>query len=298
LVRRRALRRHRSRWSQRALPGFPARRRRGYRGSHDAAVSLPVHLRVTEPADLDALDPLVYEGLAYGAEFCPERLPRADQVLEAQARCTDAGISFTLVTPVLRQGAFDRVATWLTELAPRLGQTEWVVNDWGLLTWARHQGLPFRPVAGRLLGRQRRDPRMLEMVRCASPRDADGFRGSAWDDAQTRSLLTEYGIVRVELDLLLQGVRFPPLPEGVALSVCAPWIPVTLSPSCPWAGPGPGCGRECRQNPPVQLRDAETDRPLFSHGNTLFARSDDLPAPGALVKLGVTRLVWAEQIPG
>jgi len=218
--------------------------------------------------------------------------------VDAAARCADAGLAFTLVTPVLREGALDRVMAWVADLAPRLDGAEWVVNDWGLLAWAKREGLPLRPVAGRLLGRQRRDPRVLEMLRSASPRDAETLRGSAWDDPETASLLPEFGIVRVELDLLLQGVRFPALPPGVALSLCAPWIPVTLTPSCPWAGQSPGCGRECRQHPAVRLQDAEIDRPLFSHGNALFAHSDDLPAPWALVRLGVDRLVWSEEIPG
>jgi len=255
-------------------------------------------LRATEAGELAGLNPVAHAGLAYGAEFCAERLPRTEQVLEAAARCADQGLEFTLVTPVLREGALDRVTAWLTDLAPRLARAEWVANDWGLLAWARREGLPLRAVAGRLLGRQRRDPRVLQMVCSASPRDAQALRGSAWDDPEAASLLTEFRVVRVELDLLLQGVRFPSLPPGVALSLCAPWIPVTLSPSCPWAGQGPGCGRECRQSEAVRLQDEELDRPLFSHGNTLFARSDDLPAPWALVRLGVDRLVWSRAIPG
>jgi hypothetical protein len=255
-------------------------------------------LRVTDPAELARLDAVAYAGLAYGAEFCAEHLPRIEQVLEAAARCADEGLAFTLVTPRLREGDLDRVMSWLVALAPRLEGAEWVANDWGLLRRARREELPLRPAAGRLLGGQRRDLRVLEALRAASPREADALRGSAWDDPERRALLTELGIVRVELDLLLQGVRFPVLPQGVSLSLCAPWIPVNLNPSCPRAGRGPGCGRECRQEPALRVQGGETDRALFCRGNALFVHSDDLPAPEALVRHGVARLVWSEEIPG
>ncbi|MHB8763548.1 MAG: hypothetical protein ACYDA8_04290, partial [Deferrisomatales bacterium] len=86
------------------------------------------------------LETEAYEGLAFGAEFCHRRLPDRDAVLGAAARCRARGLGFSLVTPVLREAAFDAVAGWLEALAPEHGGGGWVGNDWGLLEWAPDPG--------------------------------------------------------------------------------------------------------------------------------------------------------------
>lgn len=236
--------------------------------------------------------------MALGAEFCARRLPPAPQVREAARRCREEGLAFSLVTPVVREGAWDDVTGWLSELAPALEGNEWAANDWGLLRWARDAGLPLRPVAGRLLGRQRRDPRALELLRVSSPEDAAGLRGSAWDDPQTAALLAELGVGRVELDLLLQGVRIPVLPPGIQVSLCGPWIPVTVAPSCPWTLDPLSCPLACRSLPAAQQRCGEERHPLFSRGNALFVRIDEIPPGRALAAAGADRLVWSPELPG
>lgn len=217
---------------------------------------------------------------------------------QALTLCRARGLGFSLVTPLVRQGAFDRVAAWLAAVAPELGDGEWVANDWGLLAWAQERGLAASPVAGRLLGRQRRDPRLLGLLPSATPEEAQALRGSAWDDPETAGLLGEWGIRRVELDLLFQGVRRPNLPPGVALSLCGPWLPVTVTPSCPWSQDPLRCPQSCTGEEPLGQVSAEDPHPLWSRGNTLFARLLEEPAARGVAALGADRLVWAEELPG
>ncbi len=254
-------------------------------------------LRATASDELRFLD-AAYGGVAFGAEFCACRLPALDEVRKATASCAARGVAFTLVTPVVRQAAFADVARWLEAAAAFLAGGEWVANDWGLLEWARHRGLPLRPVAGRLLGRQRRGPRVLDLLRDAAPADRSALQGSAWDDGETAGLLAEFGIARVELDLLLQGVRVPKLPAGVQVSLCGPWLPVTLSPSCPWTADPIRCARPCRNHPAAVLRNEQNPVPLWSRGNALFVRLKGSPDEEALARLGADRLVWSPEIPG
>ncbi len=254
-------------------------------------------LRATASEELRHLD-ASYGGVAFGAEFCTCRLPGAGEVEDAIALCASRKLAFTLVTPVVRQAVFADVARWLEAFARRLPGAEWAANDWGLLEWARHRDLPLRPVAGRLLGRQRRGPRVLDLVRGAHALDRAALQGSAWDDPETAALLAEFGIARVELDLLLQGVRAPRLPEGVKVSLCGPWLPVTLSPSCPWTADPIHCPRPCREHPAAVLRNEENPVPLWSRGNALFVRCEGPPDEAALDRLGADRLVWSPEIPG
>lgn len=256
-------------------------------------------LRATGAEELRHWGEGSWEGLSFGAEFCPRRLPAPEEVAEAAALCAARGAAFSLVTPVVRQAAFERTALWLEELARLLPGGEWVANDWGLLEWARDRGLGLRAVAGRLLGRQRRDARAADLASEAGLQDRSALRGSLWDDPDSASLLAAFDVARVELDLLLQGVRAPALPPGVKLSVCGPWLPVTLSPSCPWTSDPVRCARPCREHPAAVLRNEESAVPLWSRGNALFVRVDG-PPPGeaVLAGLGADRLVWSPEIPG
>lgn len=237
-------------------------------------------------------------GIAFGAEFCHRLLPSVEEVLKAEALCRARDMGFSLVTPLVREGAFADVSRWLERLAAQLEGREWVASDWGLLLWAHERGLSLRPVAGRLLGRQRRGPRVLAMIASAAEREVSALRGSVWDDLQTSILLQEFGVQRVELDFLLQGVRRPHLPPDVALSLCGPWIPVTLSPSCPWSRDPLHCPRPCLGHAAVRLRNEEDPHPLWSRGNATLARVPWPPPDPELTALGADRLVWAVEIPG
>lgn len=238
-----------------------------------------------------------YAGVAFGAEFCDRRVPPREVVREAVAWAEARGVEFSLVTPLVREGSLDRVAEWLEGVAGDLGGRECVFNDWGLLRWATQQRLDLRSVVGRVLGRQRRDPRVREMAQGAAPDEADLLRGSAWDDPQTSTVLQELAVTRVELDLLLQGVRRPSLPPGVSLSLCAPWLPVTLSPSCPWAEDALRCQGPCETRSAVRLQHPGDPAELWSRGNATFVRLASKPSLPVLKALGADRLVWAESIP-
>lgn len=259
-------------------------------------------LRATTPQELEALGRGGYGGVQFGAEFCHRRLPSPRRVREARDLCRAEGLAFSVVTPVLREGAFDAVAAWLADVAADLSTDlygdEWVVNDWGLLVWAREQGFRLRAAAGRLLGRQRRDARVLGMIAAGGPEDAAALRGSLWDDPVTTRWVAGLGVERVELDLLVQGTGRPALPPGMALSLCGPWLPVTLSPSCSWTGDPLGCAGPCRGAEPVILRNAEDPHPLWSRGNTLFLKLEGQPSLDEVTALGADRLVWSEEVPG
>lgn len=213
-------------------------------------------------------------------------------------RCRGLGKGFSLVTPLVREGAFDPVTRWLATLAERIPGAEWVANDWGLLAWGRDAGLPLRPVAGRLLGRQRRGPRALDLLLRALPAGASALRGSLWDAPEAAGLLRDLGVERVELDLLLQGVRRPMLPPGLHLSLCGPWVPVTLTPACPWSSDPLRCPTSCAGEEPVRLTNEENPNPLWSRGNALFLDLGSRPSERVLAALGADRLVWAEAPPG
>ncbi len=224
-------------------------------------------------------------------------MPPVPEVARTARRCARDGVGFSLVTPVVREGLLDRAAGWLAEAARAVPGVEVVFNDWGLWRQARARGLPVTAVAGRVLGRQRRGPRVAGLIAEGSPSHARALRGSLWDGAEARERLLELGGVRVELDLLVQGTWPPPLPPGVALSVCGPWLPVTVTPACPWTADPLDCSRPCTRHPPVRLATCQNPVPLWSQGNALFLRRQGDPPPSYVARLGADRWVWSPGIP-
>ncbi len=236
--------------------------------------------------------------MVLGAELCPWRLPALEVLEEAAQRCRSFDRSLALTTPVIREGSFDRVWEWLLGAVERAPGAEVSFNDWGLWERARREALDLTPVAGRLLSRQQRGPRVLAMIPEVTVEEARALRGSVWSDPAVCEQILELGAVRAEMDLLLQGTDRPRLPDGLGLTVHAPWLPVTLSPSCPWTGSPLGCDRPCLAHPPVRLENGEAPVPLWSAGNALFVRFPYEPAPRVIAGLGADRVVWAGGIPG
>lgn len=216
----------------------------------------------------------------------------------AAGLCRSQGVGLQFVTPVVREGTAEAAWAWLAAALEAAPGAEVSFNDWGLWARAREACLPFRGVAGRLLSRQRRGPRVAAMLASASASEAAELRASLWDEPEGRALLAEHGAVGVELDLTPAGIRVPDLPEGVTLRVHAPWVPVTVSLACPWTEDPVRCGRPCLAHPEARLRNEEDPAPLWSRGNALFLRRDDEPTARYLVRLGAHRLLWSPKIPG
>jgi hypothetical protein len=255
------------------------------------------YLRTSRLGEVKKLDRSLYGGVSFGAEFCPGRLPTLEAVREARLVCAEKGVAFSLVTPLAREAQFDAVARWLLDgIAP--GE-EWTANDWGVLTFAHSQRLGNPCTAGRLLSRQRRDHRTAGLIAAAADeREAEDLRAGAWSDPEIFQLLRFYGVARVELDALPWGVARPASASGVGFSLCAPWVPVTLSPSCPWSENPLDCSAPCAGATPVRLENDEDPMPLWSCGNTLFLKAEKGEAESQAESLGADRFVWAETVPG
>jgi hypothetical protein len=249
--------------------------------------------------ELGALDEGGYSGVNFGAEFCPLRLPAGDEVRKARALCRERGLSFSLVTPLTRQAHFPLVGSWLTELLEE-GE-EWVASDWGVLNFANGRGLENPVTAGRLLSRQRRDSRSLEMTAGASEGEVRAIAGSLWDDEVSVKLALKLGVTRFELDPVFQGVHRPSIPEMAKVSISAPWFPATVALACPYSEKAlkdtSGCGRICRKFPPATVTNLQRPEPLHSSGNALFFLCDEAHAVECVAAAGADRLVWAKRIP-
>lgn len=255
--------------------------------------------------------------LYFGNEFCEHRIPDLEAVIIALGAAQERCLEFTLVTPYVT----DRGLAALLPLFHYLNgtvKTEIVVNDWGVLQVLSNDFPRLQPVLGRLLNKMIRDPRVAGTFAGdgQSPtgfpqQGAEVFRRFGITDL-VRCLLKSRGVVRVELDNLLQGIdlNFPQL--DLAGSLYYPYGCVTTGRACLMGSldlpaeekfkPRPNCRRQCREYtatlsaPGLELGDYT----LLHKGNTVFYhQSDSLVRQGLETarRCGIDRLVYQPQPP-
>ena len=246
-------------------------------------------LFATEPDSLPAGD---WTHLYFGSEFCPWTFPDKKAILRAVDSARSHRLTFCLVTPVVSEPFIPRLRDTLETIIPKLsGQDEIIASDLGTFKLVRQLSTEVTLVAGRTLSGQKRGPRILDLNLNAD--EDDYFRRGTWYQQEAVAFLREFGITRVELDNLLQGIAS--LPGGLAGSLHIPWAMVTSSRNCPVreagiTGPCPGgCGAVMRLSTPQTRID------LFQTGNTQFLENGTLPEN--LPSLGIDRVVEHRVLP-
>lgn len=223
------------------------------------------------------LDARAIGRLHLGSEFCETLLPTTAALRQALGHSRDAGLGFALVTPILSDAGLSH----LSSLLPLLPEgAEVVANDWGTLRRVGRVRPDLIPVAGRLLCKLIKDPRLpsSEWARLYPHGLHSGPFGA---------MLDRLGAARIEMDV-------PPFADlrdfrstTVKVSVHAPYGFSVKGRSCrigSLAQPPEAkftAGQDCRRDCLIYvggLSRPETgsmDLPTFQRGNTLFYRHSD-----------------------
>ncbi len=226
-----------------------------------------------DPLLAQRLGPLRPTHLYLGSEFCEHLLPTTRMLIRALQSAREAGLEVALLTPV----ASPDVIRELSRLLPLLpDRAEVVVNDWGVAAFVADAYRNLSPIAGRILCRMIKDPRLPGpdwAPQCAP----------ALDSGALQSLFSRLRFDRVELDVPLFPTAefFSRLPfrKGVHL----PFAYVAKGRMCRTGSihlRGPdrfAVGRECRKE--CLSLSSSSERPGFGDamstmqiGNTIFAR--------------------------
>lgn len=239
----------------------------------------------------------------FGHEFCQRRLPEPGEARRALDVADARSLPFTLVTPFVTDPGLARVRALLEELtgAGVPSGFEAVVNDWGALRMIRREwpGIPL--ALGRLLTKQKRGPRLLNIIGRLPADASDHFMRSNVDTPRLADFLRAQGVVRVELDNLLQGIRRPP--GALPASLYTPFAYISTTRLCLlMRGDQPDknfrslgrCSRECRRYD-ITLTHRDMPVPLRLQGNTMFFENNALPPD--LAKLNINRMVIEPALP-
>ncbi len=247
--------------------------------------------RVHGDASLAAwLAPLAPTHLHFGSEFCEHLLPSPRALREAVRKAGAHGLRFALLTPVASPGVIERLDALLPMLSDGM---EVVANDWGVAHLVATRFPSLGLVAGRVLCRMTKDPRL----------DAGwaGRCGHALAAPTMRVLFERLGIRRLELDMPVfpaeEAFDGLPLPAGVHL----PFVYVAKGRMCragslSMTGPerfavGRRCQKECLRMSAAASRPGRDDAcSAVQLGNTLFSRHSDEMADSLRRAAGMGRV--------
>ncbi|MCD6310510.1 MAG: hypothetical protein J7M18_07325, partial [Candidatus Eremiobacteraeota bacterium] len=99
----------------------------------------------------------------FGEEFCEDLMPSFTQIRSAYNAANARGMKFTLLTPLCSDEGLEKILDILIRLSDDGITGEVVFSDWGLLneiTSYRKNDIPWEPVLGRAMTRQKTGPRI------------------------------------------------------------------------------------------------------------------------------------------
>ncbi|MFC1591005.1 hypothetical protein ACFL43_00625 [Thermodesulfobacteriota bacterium] len=242
--------------------------------------------------------------LYFGQEFCERLLPAVGELREMLAYAAERGLSFSLVTPVATDSGLATIEQLMRLLNEELTEAEVVFNDWGVFHLLQEQFPACKPVMGRLLNKQKRGPRIMNIIDKVPEPTRRYYQGSNLDVPAAAAFLKQLGINRVEFDNLLQDTDFNSTDLEIHKSLYLPFAFVSTTRFCLTAGCAQSenidrigvypCGKECRQlgfaleNPVMQV-------PLIRKGNTVFIVNEHIP--DCIAQNYVDRIVVQPELP-
>ena len=232
-------------------------------------------LKISRVADLGSWNN-EFSRVYFGDEFCDRLIPSGEDLGKVLSFAAEKSLGFSLLTTFCTEEnlrSYRKIFDLLYHIRP---DAEIVINDWGLFKVIKEYS--FAPVLGRLLNKQKRGPRIMNVINNLSGPMRKRFKESGVN-AYFSAFLSGRGIRRVELDNLLQGLSLDEFRgRGIGCSLHVPFGYISVSRSCPHSRnrgspvnkpAGGNCRRECLENR-YWLRNPQMPVPLLLRGNAVF----------------------------
>lgn len=256
-------------------------------------ISKPEHLQY---ADTN------FSRLYFGTEFCERLLQPEGQLNKVLSFARKNDLDFTYVTPYATNFGLKIIEKNVAKISKEINDVEVVVNDWGVLRMLR--GCNIKPVLGRLLSKQKRDARILNLIGKSPELMIAHFKKSNLEMPIYQDFLIQKGISRVEVDNVFQGIDIDFSPSRLKASIYYPYIYVTTTRRClinscdliskrDVIGIYP-CSKEC-QKYTIELEHKIMPKKIILKGNTQFLYNPELPA--SLEEKGINRTIFQPEIP-
>lgn len=229
-----------------------------------------------------------YHRLYVGDEFCYLRMPDISSIKKLTQRIGSNNIS--ILTPYLTQSNLDQFRHFLLDLHTIGDDFEIVFNDWGTFNLIRGNDFHFKLVAGRLINRQKRDPRLKEIIKRSVGDTANYLKNTAAGSSAMENFFKKNGVNRIELDNVFQGINKI---EHLKASIYYPEVFISVSRKCMndqfEYELKKSCHKECLERTHV-LEKKQMGVPIYVRGNYQFYMNENLPKD--LEKLNIDRVVY------
>lgn len=252
----------------------------------------------------------------FGNEFCQNLIPSLATLKKWYFLTIAENKKFTFVTPFVTNVGLKKLKNIFAFLNSKKN-VEVVFNDWGVFEIIKESFKNISLVLGRLLSKQRRDPRMLKIflgkqkvTKYVSldkmtktiylPKKVpqtlfEHYRSSVIDVPGFQEYLLSRGIVRVEIDNLIWKMKLNPIKE-IRISLYLPYGYISTTRECgkltlTYAA----CEKECKKYF-FRLENNSLPVPFYTIGNTVFYKSK-IPSDKYLKGLGIDRIVYQPRLP-
>jgi hypothetical protein len=251
-----------------------------------------------------------FDRVYYGSEFCQNLIPTLDN-LKIIFSATKNKKKLTLLTPYVTGCGLEKLKPLFQYLSKQNSRTEVVFNDWGVFKLIREGYRNIEPVLGRLLTKQRRDPRIYNILLNKQkptrifdkkskktfvfiPKETplslyEHFKGSVINVPVFQEFLLANNIRRVEIDNLAWDMKIE-VNKRIGVSIYLPYAYVTTTRLCGLINlTYSACGREC-QKYYFSFKNDVSPLPFYIWGNTIFYKSK-IPKEGYLKERSVDRII-------
>jgi len=235
----------------------------------------------------------------FGHETCARRLPLRSEIIKAYSLCLSSGMNMSLVLPYAGERDMGSITSAMEIFSAVNPGGEVILNDFGLINVASEKNIPVKVVLGRLLSRQKRDPRFTEFP-SAENLKRDELPLSSFSVPSFKNFFLESGISRAGFDSLPQGINAADV-SGFDFDAYWPWVYVTSGRSCQLLGANDArkgkypleglCGKDCLGA--VMEPEKQGDFYSFQKGNAVWM---EVLEPGTLAG-NFTRLIYEPVVP-
>jgi hypothetical protein len=242
-----------------------------------------------------------YDRIYFGNEFCDELIPSLDDLKFAISVAKEKNKDLSFVTCYVSEYKIKKYYHLLNTLAGLAPRSEVIINDWGVLGICLQNNLT--PVLGRLLVRQKRDPRISFFMKLLPDLSRLRVHQTGLNN-YFKDFLKTQSINRIELDNLIQGIDMNELQDvNFGYSVYIPYGYVTTTRICFFRNKNISKNKRFSILPCInksecglaKLYNKQIKDNLFMRGNTIFFKNTSQ----SFLKLDsrINRIVHEPEIP-
>lgn len=240
-----------------------------------------------------------YSRMYFGNEFCEHLIPSDTELKNAINYTNKNNLNFSFVTPIATNKGIKLIEKRLCLIKKLLGKCEIIFNNWGVLKIIHDNDLT--PVAGRLIIKQNKDPRIQSLQ--VNKELREHFKFSGISSSLLKNFFKNNLIERIEIDNLPQGVTTS-FTKDFNYSLYYPYVYITTTRRCLVNSASilakkhlieiRSCNKEC-QKYTVELENKSFPNKIILKGNTQFFINKLLPKN--IKKKGIDRVVYQPELP-